>query len=135
MKRTTPESFFRIQKLFTNTQILIYPDPNNPYFLFMDTFKYCSGATLCQHTSVSENLDDHRPIMFISGNFSRTQCNCAALVREAFAIYISAKRLKFLFTRCRMYHSFLSETAGKILKGKPENNKVNNWVLISLLIN
>ena len=51
--------------------IVIFLDTNNSYFLFTDASKYCWEATLYQYTQDSDNLDNLRPIMFISGRFSR----------------------------------------------------------------
>ena len=42
---------------------------------------------------------DH-PIMFVSGLFRGSQFNGAALTKEAFAIYMSVKKLSFILNRC-----------------------------------
>ena len=44
-----------------------------------------------QYTSDSYDLDDCKPITFISGKFSDTQCNYTALVRDVITIYMSVK--------------------------------------------
>ena len=83
-------SFSELKTCLQSPPILIHPDLHKPYFLFTDVSKNCWGATLCQHTSDSDpdNLQDLKPTTFISGKFSKKQCNYAALVREAFNIYI-----------------------------------------------
>ena len=72
-RNSQKESFSELKNCLQSHPILIYPDPNKPYFIFTDASKYCWGATLCQHTSDSDpdNLQNLKPIMFISGNFPR----------------------------------------------------------------
>ena len=50
------------------------------------------AVTLGQNTSESKSLDDLTPTTFTSVKLSDTQCNYAALVIEAFAIYMLVKR-------------------------------------------
>ena len=81
--------------VYKSHPILFHPDPCKPHYLITNASKYCWGATLCQYTPKSNSLDDLKHITSISGKFSDTQCNYAALVREAFAIYMSLKRFSF----------------------------------------
>ena len=91
------KSFSELKNALHSPPIAIYLDPNKPYFLFTDASKYSWGTTICQHTSNSDpdSLQNLTPIMLTSVKFSKTQWNFAALVREAFAIYIFVKRLSF----------------------------------------
>ena len=70
---------FQNLKTATIPPILMYPDSNKPYFIF-------TGASYNP-----DNLKNLKPITFISGKVSKIQCNYAALVREAFAIYVCQK--------------------------------------------
>ena len=87
------------------------------------------GATLCQHTSDSghDNVQNLKKIMFISWKFSKTQCNYAALVIEAFAIYRSVKRLSFFLQDAKCTILGDQKIPWEYFKGKRQNNKVNNW--------
>ena len=70
-------------------------------------------------------LDNLKPINFISGKFSCAQSSCAALVREAFVTHMSIKRLDYKVLKA--LYSVTINPWKKILKGKMENGKVNNW--------
>ena len=64
---------------------------------------------------------------FISGKFSGTQWNYAALVREAFLIYMPIKRLSFSLQDAECPILCDHKSPEKFLKDQPRNNKVNSW--------
>ena len=118
-------SFTKLKRCLQSPPILTYPEPSKPYFFLTDV------STLCQYTSESDSLDDLKPNIFISHNFSDTQCNCV-LFREAFTIYMSVKRLSFYSqdTECTILCNH--RPLEKFLKGKTENNNVNWSIKLSL---
>ena len=69
------------------------------YTLYTDTSKYGWAGVLTQaHTSIVEGKEvttDH-PVAYVSGLFRGSQLNRAALTKEAFAIYMSVKKLSYL---------------------------------------
>ena len=67
------KSLSELKNCLQSPQILVNLDLNKPYFLFTDASKYCWGAILCEHTSDSnpDNLQNLKPITFISGKISR----------------------------------------------------------------
>ena len=71
------------------------------YTLYTDTSKYGWAGVLTQaHTSIVEGkkvTTDH-PVAYVSGLFRGSQLNWAALTKEAFAIYMSVKKLSFYLT-------------------------------------
>ena len=85
------EKCFQILKDFLQqAPILRYPDPQSSYTLYTDASKYAYARVLTQH---SEGTD--HPIAYVSGLFQGSQLNWAALTKEAYAIYMSIKKLSF----------------------------------------
>ena len=92
--------------------ILWYPDPNRPYVLFTDASKYGWAGVLTQPykeinelTQLTANVGAsqkktviHHPVSYISGLFRGSQLNWAALTKEAYAIYMSIRKLSFYLT-------------------------------------
>ena len=76
--------------------ILTYPDPNLPYVLFMDASKYglCSN-TRETHVMEEKEVKILHPITYISGLFRGSQMNWACFTKEAYAIYMSIKKLTY----------------------------------------
>ena len=70
--------------------ILRYPDPAADYVLYTDVLKYAYTGVLTQ----TVNSTDH-PVAFTSGLFRGSQLNWAAITKEAYAIYMSVKKLSF----------------------------------------
>ena len=70
---------------------------------------------------------DH-PVAYVSGLFRGSQLNWAALTKEAFAIYMSVKKLSFYLTDADVQ---LSDhlPLKKFLQKNTLNNKVNNWAM------
>ena len=85
------ENCFQILKEFLQqAPILKYPDPQANYTLYTDASKYAYAGVLTQHS----NGTDH-PITYVSGLFHGSQLNWATLTKEAYAIYMSVKKLSF----------------------------------------
>ena len=81
--------------------ILKYADTNKGYMLYTDASRYGWAGVLTQaHTSMVEGktvTTDH-PVAYVSGLFRGSQLNWAALTKEAYAIYMSVKKLAFYLT-------------------------------------
>ena len=65
---------------------------------------------------------DH-PIAYVSGLFRGSQLNWAALTKEAYAIYMSVKKLAFYLTDADVL------LKSDHLQKNTLNNKVNNWAM------
>ena len=90
------ESFKLLKTSLKTDPILTYPDPNLSYVLFTDASKYAWACALTQEkTHILEGKDTKllHPITYISGLFRASQLNWACLVQEAYAIYMSIKKL------------------------------------------
>ena len=75
------------------------------YTLYTDASRYGWAEVLTQaHTSMVEGktvTTDH-PVAYVSGLFRGSQLNWAALTKEAYAIYMSVKKLAFYLTDADM---------------------------------
>ena len=78
--------------------ILRFPDPKKPYTLYTDASKYAWSCVLTQqytHDIDNKQIVVNHPITYISGLFKGSQLNWAALTKEAYAIYMSIKKLTY----------------------------------------
>ena len=112
--------------------ILKFPDPQKPYVLFIDASKYVWAGVLTQsYTKETEGkaVTTHHPVTYVSGLFRGSQLNSAALTKEAYAIYMSVKKLSFYLTdveiTLRSDHLLLK----CFLLKNMLNSKVNNWAV------
>ena len=95
------KSFDLLKETLCGEPVLKYADTNKPYTLYTDASKFSWAGVLTQsHTTVIDGKStttDH-PVAFVSGLFRGSQLNWAALMKEAFAIYMSVKKLSFYLT-------------------------------------
>ena len=97
----TPEctkTFKMLKSLLIQEPILKYPDPNEPYILYTDASKYVWSCVLTQeyeHEIEGKIKKIHHPITSASGLFKGSQINWATLTKEAYAIYLSIKKLDY----------------------------------------
>ena len=88
---TKCEKCFQLLKdCLQKAPILRYPDPKAKYVLYTDASNYAYAGVLTQ----SINDTDH-PVAYVSGLFRGSQCRWAAMTKEAYAIYMSVKKLSF----------------------------------------
>ena len=81
--------------------ILKYTDMSRGYTLYTDASKYgCAGVLTQAHTSMVEGktIKTDHPVAYVSDLFRGSQLNWATLTKEAYAIYMSVKKLAFYFT-------------------------------------
>ena len=71
---------------------------------------------------------DH-PVAYVSGLFRGSQLNWAALTKEAYAIYVSVKKLAFYLTDADVLLKSDHLPLKKFLQKNTLNNKVNNWAM------
>ena len=92
------ESFELLKASLMTDHILIYPDPNLSYVLFTDASKYAWACVLTQekmHLFEGKETKLLHPITYMSGLFRGSQINWACLTKEAYAIYMSIKKLAY----------------------------------------
>ena len=97
--------------------------------LYTDASRYGWAGVLTQaHTSMVEGktvTTDH-PVAYVSGLFRGSQLNWAALTKEAYAIYMSVKKLAFYLTDADVLLKSDHLPLKKFLQKNTLNNKVNN---------
>ena len=90
-----------MKNFMISAPILKYPDTNKPYTIFTDAIKYGWAGVLTQeYTSVvdGKEVTTNHPVSFVSGMFWGSQLNWAAMVKEAYAIYMMVKKSMFCLT-------------------------------------
>ena len=99
------------------------------YVLYTDASRIGWSGVLTQEYVDEKNRAKQHPICYVSGQFRGSQLNWATLTREAYAIYMSIRRLSFYITDAevliRCYHLPLR----KFLNKQTMNAKVNNWAV------
>ena len=126
------KSFELLKEALCGEPVLKYADTSKPYTLYTDASKYGWAGVLTQpHTTTTDGnttTTDH-PIAFVSGLFRGSQLNWAVLTKEAFAIYISVKKLSFYLTDAQILLRSDHKPLAKFLLKNTLNVKVNNWAM------
>ena len=123
------KSFKLLKETLCCEPVLKYADISKPYTLYTDASKYGWAGVLTQKHTPDINgkriTTDHL-VAFVSGLFRGSQLNWAALTKEAFAIYMSVKKLSFYAQiLLRSDHKPLE----KFLLKNTLNSKVTNWAM------
>ena len=126
------KSFELLKEALCGEPVLKYADTSKPYTLYTDASKYGWAGVLTQpHTTTIDGKStttDH-PVAFVSGLFRGSQLNWAVLTKEAFAIYMSVKKLLFYLTDARILLRSDHKPLEKFLLKNTLNSKVNNWAM------
>ena len=92
-------SFKLLKTSLMTDPTLTYPDPNLPNVLFTNASKYAWACVLTQEkTHILEGKETKllHLITYMSGLFRGSQLNWVCLTKEAYAIYMSIKKLYLL---------------------------------------
>ena len=126
------KSFELLKEALCGEPMLKYADTSKPYTLYTDASKYGWAGVLTQpHTTTIDGKStttDH-PVAFVSGLFRGSQLNWAALTKEAFAIYMSVKKLSFSLTDAQILLRSDHKPLEKFLLKNTLNSKDNNWAM------
>ena len=126
------KSFDLLKETLCGEPVLKYADTSKPYTLYTDTSKFGWAGVLTQsHTTVIDGKStttDH-PVTFVSGLFRGSQLNWVTLMKEAFAIYMSIKKLSFYLTDAQILLRSDHKPLEKFLQKNTLNSKVNNWAM------
>ena len=88
------DSLDLVKEILTSPPVLIYPDPNEKYHLFMDASNFTWSAALMQERVIQTPKGKESkflPIAFHSGTFQGSEVNWAAFQKEAAAIHRGIK--------------------------------------------
>ena len=126
------KSFKLLKEALCWEPVLKYADVSKPYTLYTDASKLGWAGVLTQKHTADVNrkqiTTDH-PVAFVSGLFRGSQLNWAALTKEAFAIYMSVKKLSFYLTDAQILFRSDHKPLEKFLLKNTLNSKVNNWAM------
>ena len=126
------ESFDLLKTSLMTEPILTYPDPNLPYVLFTDASKYAWACVLTQektHMVEGKETKILHPITYMSGLFRGSQLNWACLTKDAYAIYMSIKKLAYYIEDADITLRNDHLPLKKFLAKNTLNSKVNNWAI------
>ena len=124
------ESFKLLNTSLKTEPIWTYPDPSLPYVLFTDASKYAWACVLTQektHQIQEKEVKILHPITYMSGLFQGSQMNWACLTKEAYAIYMSIKKLAYYLEDTDITLRSDHLPLKKFLAKNTLNSKVNNW--------
>ena len=126
------KSFELLKEALCGEPVLKYADTSQPYTLYTDASKFgWAGVPTQPHTMVIDGKStttDH-PIAFVSGLFRGSQLNWAALMKGAFAIYMSVKKLSFYLTDAQILLRSNHKLLEKFLLKNTLNSEVNSWAM------
>ena len=126
------KSFDLLKETLCGEPVLKYADTSKPYTLYTDASKFGWAEVLTQsHTTVidGKSITTDHPVAFVSGLFRGSQLNWATLMKEAFAIYMSVKKLSFYLTDAQILLRSNHKPLEKFLQKNTLNSKVNNWAM------
>ena len=92
--------------------------------MYTDASKYAYAGVLTQH---NDGVD--HPITYVSGLSRGSQLNWATLTKEAYAIYMSIKKLSFYIDTAKITVRSDHLPLKKFLEKNTMNSKVNNWAV------
>ena len=123
-------SFELLKEALIKEPILRFPDSNKPYTLYTDASKYAWLCVLAQqytHDIDNKQIVVNHPITYVSGLFKGSQLNWAALTKEAYAIYMSIKKLTYYLEDAEITLRSDHLPLKRFLQRNTLNTKVNNW--------
>ena len=123
------KAFNHLRELIMEYPILRYPDPKQGYILYTDASGIGWSGVLTQEHLDEKGKAKNHPICYISGQFRGSQLNWAALTKEAYAIYMSVRRLSFYVTDVEVTIRSDHLPLKKFLNKQTMNSKVNNWLV------
>ena len=116
-------SFELLKSCLWGESILKYADTSKPYNLYTDASKYgWAGVQTQTQTTVIEGKS-------VSGLFRGSQVDWAALMKEAYAIYMSMKKMSFYLNQAEVLLRSDHLPLKKFLRKDTLISKVNNWAM------
>ena len=123
------KAFNHLHELLMEYPILRYPDPKQGYILYTDASGIGWSGVLTQEHLDEKGKSKNHPICYVSGQFRGSQLNWAALTKEAYAIYMSVRRLSFYVTDMEVTIRSDHLPLKKFLNKQTMNSKVTNWAV------
>ena len=113
--------------------LLAYPDPNKPYTLYTDASGTCIGACLTQSceevADTLPNVNNEKPIYYLSHKLSRTQCKWSKVEKEAYAIHFALQKLDHYLHGAQFVIKTDHKPLKYLLESPMQNKKIQLWAL------
>ena len=113
--------------------LLAYPDPNKPYTLYTDASGTCIGACLTQSCEEIDdtlpNVNNEKPIYYLSHKLSRTQCKWSTVEKEAYAIHFALQKLDHYLHGAQFVIKTDHKPLKYLLESPMQNKKIQLWAL------
>ena len=124
------QSFELLKEALCGEPVLKYADTSKPYTLYTDAslVGQVYSLNLIPRQDGKSTTTDH-PVAFVSGLSRGSQLNWAALMKEAFVIYMSVKKLSFYLTDAQILLRSDHKPLENFLLKNTLNSKVNNWAI------
>ena len=119
-----PGMFQNIERSPTESTYPEVPRPPSK----LHTVHRCIKICLCWSLNPTREDTDH-PIAYVSRLFRGSQLNWAALTKEAYAIYMSVKKLSFYIDTTKVTVRSDHLPLKKFMEKNTMNSKVNNWAV------
>ena len=97
--------------------------------MFTDASGIGWAGVLTQEFTDDKGKKKHHLISYVSGQFRGSQQNWAVLTKEAYAIYMSVRKLSFYITDAEVTIKCDHLPLKKFLQKQTLNAKVNNWAV------
>ena len=123
------KAFEHLKELLMQHPILRYPDRERPCMLFTDASGIQWAGVLTQEFEDDRGKKKQHPICYVSGQFRGSQLNWAALMKEAYAIYMAVRKLSFYITDAEVTIKCDHLPLKNFLQKQTLNTKINNWVV------
>ena len=126
------KSFELLKSYLCGVPILKYAGKRKPYTLYTDASKYGWAGVLTQSHTMDidgKSVTTDHPVAFVSGLFRGSHLHWAALMKEAFAIYMSVKKLSFYLDQAEIILRSDHLPLKRFLQKNTLNSKVNNWAM------
>ena len=123
------KSFEPLKSYLCGEPILKFADTSKPYTLYTDTSKYALVGALTQSHTMDidgKSVTTDHPVAFVNGLFRGSQLDWAALMKEAFAIYMSVKKLSFYLDQAEIILRSDYLPLERFLQKNTLNSKVNS---------
>ena len=123
------KSFNLLHDMLMEYPILRYPNPTQGYILYTDASGIGWSGVLTQEHLDDKGKAENHPICYVSEQFRGSQLNWAALTKEAYAIYMSVRRLSFYVMDAEVTIRSDHLPLKKFQNKQTMNSKVNNWAV------
>ena len=121
----------RMRKLLSHSEGIFTTGTNTPISSSpsqLHILHRCIKICLCRCIDTTQQGMDH-PITYVSRLFRGSQLNWATLIKEAYTIYMSVKKLSFYINTAKIRVRSNHLPLKKLLEKNTLNSKVNNWAV------